>query len=86
VAEPAGQGGPSGPQWRRPLVAAAITLVIALALLAFGYARMRDQADDSADAIHGAKPPVTQPASGSRGASGKRKQAQPAPGAAASSR
>jgi hypothetical protein len=86
VAESAGQGAPAGPQWRRPLIAAAITLVIALGLLAFGYARMRDQADDSAGAIHGTKPQVTQPASGSRGASGKRKQAQPAPGAAAPSR
>jgi hypothetical protein len=82
--QPAGPGARAAPQWRRPLIAAAITLVLAVALLAFGYARMTDQADDAASAIkagHG----VTRAASEKPGASGKGKQGPGAPAGAASS-
>jgi hypothetical protein len=83
---PAGQGAPAGPQWRRPLIAAAITLVLAIAVLAFGYERMSDQADDTAGAIHaGHAGGVTRAASGTPGASGNGKPARSAPAGAASS-
>jgi hypothetical protein len=86
MAEPAGPGAPAGPQWRRPLIAAAVTVVVAMAILVFGYLRMTDQADDEAGAIHAVPSSgVTRAASGSADASGKGKRAQAAPAGAASS-
>jgi hypothetical protein len=47
----AGEGGQlrhapaPGPQWRRPLIAAAVTLVLAVLTLVLGYQRMRDDAE-----------------------------------------
>ena len=82
---PAGQGAPAGPQWRRPLIAAAVALVLAIAILVFGYERMSDQADDTVGAIHaGHAGGVTPAASGTPGASGKRRPARSAPAGAAS--
>jgi hypothetical protein len=73
------QDSPAGPQWRRPLVAAAVTLVFALLLLAFAYMRMSDEADDAA-ASHaaGAKVVRQAAASGPGGGSDSRKPVRPA--------
>ncbi len=85
MSEPSSQGAPAGPQWRRPLITAAITLVIAIGLLIFGYTRMSDQADDSAGAVHGTHGGVTRAATGSPGASGTGQQPQAPPGGASRS-
>jgi hypothetical protein len=72
------QDSPAGPRWRRPLIAAAVTLVIAVLVLAFAYLRMRDDADDAAGS-HGAgaravrQAEASAPAAGSEG----RKPARP---------
>lgn len=67
-------GGPSTPvqaraQWRRPLIAAFITVVLMSLLILIGYQRMRDDARHDADA-NGKAPSVKQAeASGPAGAS-----------------
>jgi hypothetical protein len=68
-----------GPQWRRPLVAAAVTLVVAVLVLAFAYLRMRDDADDAA-ASHAAGASAVRQVGASGPAAGgdRRKPAQPA--------
>ena len=69
----------AAPQWRRPLVAAAVTLVIAALVLAFAYLRIRDDANDAA-ASHAAAGNAVKPAGASAGAaaSDSRKPARPA--------
>ena len=73
------QESPAGPQWRRPLIAAAVTLAIAVLVLALAYLRVRDDADDAA-ASHaaGAKAVKQAGASGPAAGSDRRKPARPA--------
>jgi hypothetical protein len=82
----AAQDSPAGPQWRRPLIAAAVTLVIAVLVLAFAYLRIRDDADDAAGS-HGAGAKAVRQAGASGSAAGgdSRKPARPAHLAAGSS-
>jgi Sec-independent protein translocase protein TatA len=80
---PARQDETAGPEWRRPLIAAAITVVVAVVILVLGYERMRDQADDEAGALHAAHShAVTRTANGSATRSGSRRQVPAAPSAA----
>jgi ribosomal protein L40E len=44
------QDPPAGPQWRRPLIAAAVTVALAALVLMLGYERMRDDAKSEAAA------------------------------------
>jgi hypothetical protein len=41
-------------EWRRPLIVAAVTVSLAVVVLAFGYVRMRDDADGEVGLPHGA--------------------------------
>jgi hypothetical protein len=72
---------PVGERWRRPLIAAAVTLMVAGLVLLFGYQRMRDDAESDAGP---ARPPQGQKvrqaaASVPLGGSGNRKPAREAP-------
>ena len=42
-------------EWRRPLIAAAVTVSLAVVVLAFGYERMRDDVDGDAALPHAAR-------------------------------
>jgi hypothetical protein len=68
------QAAPS-PRWRRPLIAAAVTVALAVLVLVLGYARMRDDADSDAAASHAARGQTVKQAAASRPAteSGSRK-------------
>jgi hypothetical protein len=80
------QDSAAGPQWRRPLIAAAVTLVIAVLVLSFAYLRLRDNADDAAGSQGaGAKAVRQAGASGPAAGSDSRKPARPAHLAADSS-
>ncbi len=80
---PARQDEAAGPEWRRPLIAAAITVVVAVVILVLGYERMRDHADDEAGALHAARGhTVTRAANGTATRSGSRRQVPAAPLAA----
>ena len=80
---PARQDEAAGPEWRRPLIAAAITVVVAVVILVLGYERMRDHADDEAGALHAARGhTVTRAANGTATRSGSRRQGPAAPPAA----
>ena len=52
---------PAAPQWRRPLIAAFITVVLMSLLILIGYQRMRDDARHDA-AASGRSPSVKQAA------------------------
>jgi hypothetical protein len=83
VTGPARQDETAGPEWRRPLIAAAITVVVAVLILVLGYERMRDDANDEAGALHAAHGhTVTRAANGTATRSGSRRQAPAAPLAA----
>ena len=41
-----------GPQWRRPLIAAAVTVALAALAMVLAYERMRDDAESEAGANH----------------------------------
>ena len=72
---PARQDETAGPEWRRPLIAAAITVVVAVVILVLGYGRMRDAADDEAGALHAAHGhAVTRAANGTATRIGSRMQ------------
>jgi ferric-dicitrate binding protein FerR (iron transport regulator) len=43
---------PARPSWRRPLIAAALTVAVAAAALIFGYERMSNAASDDAAKVH----------------------------------
>jgi predicted metal-binding membrane protein len=45
---------PARASWRRPLIAAALTLLISAAALIFGYERLSQQAKDDAAKVHAA--------------------------------
>lgn len=80
---PARQDEAAGPEWRRPLIAAAITVVVAVVILVLGYQRMRDHADDEAGVLHAARGhTVTRAANGTATRSGSRRQVPAAPLAA----
>ncbi len=85
-------GGPSTPdlapraQWRRPLIAAFVTVVLMSLVILIGYHRMRDDARHDA-AASGRPPSVRQAAvSGPEGASAAKRRPQPGRGGAAQSR
>jgi hypothetical protein len=83
VTGPARQDAAAGPEWRRPLIAAAITVVAAVVILVFGYVRMRDDADGETGAPHAAHShTVTRAAQGTATRSGSRRQVPAAPLAA----
>jgi hypothetical protein len=65
------------PRWRRALTAAAVTFVLAGLVLAFGYLRLQDDAEDDASSTSGGSVKRAA-ASVPAGASDSR---QPAPGA-----
>jgi len=46
------QDPPAAPQWRCPLIAAAVTVALAALALVLGYERMRDDAKSEAAANH----------------------------------
>ena len=73
----AGQAPPPVAQWRRPLIAAALTVMLAGGVLAFGYTRMRDDARaDAAGSNAGRGTAVKQAgATATAAASGSRKPA-----------
>ena len=80
---PARQDEAAGPEWRRPLIAAALTVVVAVVILMLGYERMRDHADDEAGALHAAHGHrVTRAPNGTATRSGSRRQVPAAPLAA----
>ena len=73
-------------QWRRPLIAALITVVLMSLVILIGYHRMRDDARHDA-AASGTPPSVKQAAgSGPAGASDAKRRPQAAHGGAAQSR
>ena len=75
----------AGERWRVPLIAAGVTVVLAFAVLAIGYQRMRDDADTQAAGGAGAGRVNRQgPASGALTVPGGQPQARGAPSAAAS--
>jgi Sec-independent protein translocase protein TatA len=83
VTGPARQDAATGPEWRRPLIAAAITVVVAVVILVLGYERMRDDANDEAGALHAAHGhTVTRAANGTANRSGSQRQVPVAPLAA----
>jgi hypothetical protein len=72
------QVSPAGPQWRRPLIAAAVTVVLAALAMMLAYERMRDDAKGEAAANHAGDGRVVRPAAanGPEDGSGSR---QPVP-------
>jgi hypothetical protein len=68
------------PQWRRALVAAAVTVVVSVLVLAFAYERMRDDADGDAAATHAARDQAVKQAGASAPAGGSGSQ-KPVPAA-----
>jgi hypothetical protein len=72
-------------QWRRPLIAAFITVVLMSLVILIGYQRMRDDARHDAAASR-LSPPVKQAAAnGPGGASGAAQRPPAVPGGAAQS-
>lgn len=71
-------------RWRRPLIAAAVTLVLAALVLVLGYDQMRDSANSDAAAAHRAAAGSVRQAGASAGAagSGNRRQARVMPSGA----
>jgi hypothetical protein len=68
----------AAPSWRVPLLAAAVTLLLAAVVCVFAYQRLRDDAED--DAARGAQAPALTPGpSASADASGARPQPPAAP-------
>lgn len=68
----------TAPSWRVPLLAAAVTLLLAAALFVFAYQRLRDDAED--DASRGAQAPALTPGpSSSADAFGAQRQPPPVP-------
>ncbi len=71
---PARQAGPAGPQWRRPLIAAAVTVAIVVLVLVIGYERMSDDANSAAGHAPAPQGQTIKPAAnGGATASGSRK-------------
>lgn len=73
----AAQSSPATPHWRRPLVAAAVTLLLAVLALGFGYERMRENADDTA----ASQPAAAVKQAGASATAASRGGPQPAPAA-----
>jgi len=68
----------TSPSWRVPVLAAAVTLLLAAALFVFAYQRLRDDAKD--DASRGAQAPALTPGpSAFADASGAQRQPPPVP-------
>jgi hypothetical protein len=68
----------TSPSWLVPLLAAAVTLVLAASLFVFAYQRLRNDAED--DAARGAQAPALTPGpSASADASGAQRQPPPVP-------
>jgi hypothetical protein len=74
----AAQSSAADPHWRRPLIAAALTLVLSALALVVGYVRMRDDADQTAASRPAAQAVKQAGASASAGASGTAKPARSA--------
>jgi hypothetical protein len=70
----AAQTSPATPHWRRPLVAAAVTLLLTVLVLVFGYERMRENADDTA----ASQPAAAVKQAGASGPAASRGRPQPA--------
>jgi ribosomal protein L40E len=68
------------PEWRRPLIAAAVTMALAALVLAFAYERMRDDADGDAAASHAAQGQTVKQA-GASGPAGRSGSRRPVPAA-----
>ena len=64
------QAPPPRPQWRRPLVAAVLTVAVSGLLLLLGYERMRDDADSDSARAHSARGAAVKQAGASGPASG----------------
>ena len=69
-----------GPQWRRALIAAAVTVAVSVMVLAFAYERMRDDADGDAAATHAARGQAVKQA-GANGPAGGSGSQKPVPAA-----
>jgi hypothetical protein len=69
---------PASPQWRRPLIAAAVTVALAALAMVLAYEQMRDDAKSEAAANHAGDGKVVRQAAanGPEGGSGSR---QPVP-------
>jgi hypothetical protein len=77
---------PASPQWRRPLIAALITVVLMTLVILIAYRHMRDDARSDA-AGGGRAPSVKQAAASDRaGASAAQQRPRSAPAEAAQSR
>jgi hypothetical protein len=72
---------PIGARWRRPLIAAAVTLMLAGLVLLFGYQRMRDDAESDAGPSQPPRGQTVRQAAASEplAGSGNRKPAREAP-------
>jgi RNA polymerase subunit RPABC4/transcription elongation factor Spt4 len=79
------QAAPASSQWRRVLIAAAITVALAALVLALGYEQMRDDAESEAGTGGAARGKVLRQAAANARAdsSDRRTPARPGPPAAA---
>ena len=82
MADPARQASPAGPEWRRPLIVAAVTLVLAILVLVIGYERMSSDANGDAASHSTQGRAFKRAASQTPAGSGSRQQVPAAPPAA----